>query len=217
MMTLIQSLRDVQDGPWTLLGEAFRAGLAIPNGFVLKPGADEAEIRSRYDDLKTREHTHYMAVRSAVNAMLDVIGSDALIHTLRRMWAEFPQTSILVQCMINASWCGKASWEGKNLRVRASEGLRCLDPDSYLFNTAINKCTRRTLYQHPRKVFRAVDGRTRTMEITGERHPLETKYLEAIAELATRAAGDITWALDDRRAWLLGTGTTPPRFARLPS
>jgi hypothetical protein len=203
MAEQIQWLREIQNGPWARLGEAVRAGLPVPNGFAVQAGGDERAIRTAYDDLKIREYTHYVAVRTPAHAVLDVIGGDALIHTLHRVWPEGPDAPVLVQCMVNGSWCGKASWEGKNLRIRASEGLRALDPDTYLFNTTANKCTRRTLYQQPRKVFRGVDGRTRTMEITGERQPLETKYMEAIAELAKSAGGEITWILDDSRVWLL--------------
>jgi len=199
----IQWLREVRDGYWARLGRALAAGIAVPDGFVVTKRTDEHDIRSAYDELKTREHTHYMAVRSPSHAVLDVIGNDALIHTLERLWTESPEAEALVQCMINARWCGKVTWEGKNLRIRAAEGLMCLDPDSYLFNTVSRKCTRRTLYQRPRKVFRGVDGKTRRMEITGERRPLEVKYLEAVAELASREERDVIWVLDDRRVWLI--------------
>jgi hypothetical protein len=203
MTEQIHWLRETCDGRWARLGEALRAGLPVPEGFVVQPGAGEEAVRSAYEELKVREHTHFVAVRGPDHALLDVIGGDALTHTLHRIWTESPQSPILIQCMVNGSWCGKASWEAKNLRVRASEGLRCLDPDLYLYNTTTNKCTRRTLYQQPRKAFRAVDGRTRTMEITGERRPLDLKYLEAIADLAKHGAGEITWVLDHRRVWLL--------------
>src|SRR5471030_916750 len=125
------------------------------------------------------------------------------MHTLRRLWLELPDAEILIQTMVNSAWCGKAAWEGKNLRIRASEGLQCLDPDMYLYNTTTKKCTRRILHQRPRKVFRGVDGTTRTMEIVAERRPLESKYLDAIVELVQRAEADMTWALDDRRVWLI--------------
>ena len=181
-----------------------RAGLPVPGGFVIAPRADEKAIRGAYDDLKIREHTHYVAVRSSSESLIDVIGNDHLIHTLHRFRAEAPDAEVLIQRMVNAAWSGKAAWEGKNLRIRASEGLRRLDPDMYLFNTSTHKCTRRTLYQRPRKVFRGVDGTTRTMEIIGERRPLETKYVEEVAELAKRSESDVTWVLDDRRVWLIG-------------
>src|SRR5262245_1601027 len=197
-------LRDVQSGHWSALGTALRAGLPVPGGFVASPDTPEKAIRQGYEDLKLHEFTHYVAVRSPSHALLDVIGADQLIHTLRRLRLELPGAEVLVQAMVNSAWCGTAAWEGKNLRIRAAEGLQCLDSDMYLFNTTTRKCTRRTLYQRPRKVFRAVDGTTRTMEIIGERRPLEPKYLEAIAQLAERAESDITWVLDDRRVWLTG-------------
>jgi hypothetical protein len=200
-------LKDVQSGHWLALGAALRAGLPVPSGFLALHDTPEKAIRRAYEDLKLNEYTHYLAVRSPSHALIDVIGTDQIIHTLRRLWMELPGAEVLVQAMVNSTWCGTAAWEGKNLRIRAAEGLQCLDSDMYLFNTTTRKCTRRTLYQRPRKVFRAVDGTTRTMEIIGERRPLEPKYLEAIAVLAERAESDVTWVLDDRRVWLIGKRT----------
>jgi len=201
----ILSLRDIFNGPWAGLGTALREGLPVPRGFVVPPGAKESDIREAYDDLKILEHTHYVAVRAPARVEIEVIGNDQVIYSLRRIRDEFADADVLVQSMVNAGWCGKASWEGKNIRIRASEGLQCLDPDMYLFNPASGKCTRRTLYQRPRKVFRGVDGTTKTMEIVGERRPLELKYVQAVADLAKQTKTEITWALDHRRVWLIST------------
>jgi hypothetical protein len=203
MADQIQWLRDVKVGPWAKLAAALDAGLPVPDGFVTTPHTPESCVRSAYDAMKLRAYTHYVAVRGPAHALLDVIGNDALIHSMRRLRTESPEAEILVQAMVHGIWCGKASWEGKHLRIRAAAGLMCLDPDVYLFNTATGKCTRRTLYQRPRKVFRGVDGTTRTMEVIGERRPMETKFLSAVAELAKRVESDMTWVLDDRGAWLL--------------
>ena len=199
----IQWLREVREGLWTKLGTAMDAGLPVPCGFVATPRSSERNIRDAYEELKVREHTHYVAVRTSAKALIDVIGSDALMHALRAIWTETAGEEVLIQSMVNGLWCGKAVWEAKNLRIRAAAGLLALDPDMYLFNTLNHKCSRRTLYQRPRKVFRGVDGTTRTMEVNGERRALEWKYMELISELATRAGSNITWVLDDRRAWLL--------------
>jgi hypothetical protein len=185
------------------LAAAMAAGLPVPDGFVVGPHTSESSIRSGYDELKLRTYTHYLAVRTPVHALLDVIGNDALVHSIRRLRTDAPEAETLVQAMVNGLWCGKASLEGKNLRIRAAAGLMCLDPDVYLVNTLTGKCIRRTLYQHPRKVFRSVDGTTRTMEVTRERRPLESKFLSAITALAKRVESDMTWVLDDRGAWLL--------------
>src|SRR5690242_7264495 len=122
MAEQIQWLRDVREEPWAGLAEAMRAGLPVPAGFVASPENKEESIRSAYDELKIREHTHYLAVRASSHAQLDVIGNDALIHTLRRFWSESADIPILIQCMVNGSWCGKAAYEGKNVRIRAGEG-----------------------------------------------------------------------------------------------
>lgn len=199
----IEWLRDINQGLWAGLAQAARAHLPVPNGFLVHPGSDEEKARAAYQELKIREFTHFVAMRSPVGAALDVIGPDALIHTVRAMQAELPNSAVLVEVMVNSSWCGHASWEGSNLIVRASEGLRCLDPDTYLFDTVTSECESQTLHPRPRKVFRAMDGRTRTMEINDERQPLDVQSLKAIAEVARNAGTAITWVLDDRGVWLV--------------
>jgi hypothetical protein len=188
----MQWLNSVDSGPWAALAQAMRDGLPVPAGFVVTPESPEKQIRAAYDEMKMREHTHFLAVRGPSHALIDIIGPDALIHALRRFWKEDPGAEILVQCMVNGSWCGKASSD----QVLASEGLTCLDADVYVNGTS-------TLYRHPRKVFRGVDGTTRTMRVFGERQALTSDQLESIRNLADRAGHAITWILDDRRVWLL--------------
>src|SRR5262245_60287881 len=120
-------LPDAAGTVWEPLGRAMHAGLPIPGGFVVFPSSPEEEIRSAYEGLKARERTHFLAVRGASHAMLNVIGADALIHTLRRLWAESAGAAVLVQRMIPAEWCGKAHWHRKNLRIKANEGMMILD------------------------------------------------------------------------------------------
>ena len=198
-------LVEISGGPWSRLAEAQRAGLPVPNGFTATQNTAEGSIRSAYETLKQSEHTHFVAARgcSPSQTELDVLGPDRLILTMRRFWQESPETEILVQRMVHATWCGKAGREGKNLRIRANQGMRILDPDIYLLNTGTGKCTRRTLYQRPRKMFRWIDGTSKTEHIEGKRRPLETKFLQGVADLAGRAQADIAWALDDRGVWLL--------------
>jgi hypothetical protein len=180
-----------------------QAGAPVPDGFVVEPGMAENDVRTAYEELKMRQFTHFVAVRGPENAVLDVVGTDPVIYKLRGMRSEWPKAPILIQTMVNGNWCGQATWEGTNLIVRASEGLRNLDPDIYVFDTVTNECENCTMHSHPRKVFRAVDGRTRTMELTGERQPLDGASLQAIAEIAKNSPTGISWALDHRGAWLI--------------
>lgn len=199
-------LKDVTDGPWSALAEAARDGLPVPLGFVVSPPEAEDNVRRAYEEIVLREHTHFVAVRGPSHALLDVIGPDRLIHSMRRLWAESPNGPLLVQRMVNSNWCGNAKWEGKNLRIKANEGLMVLDPDTFLFNTGIGKCSRKSMLQKQRKMFRWVDGTSRTVDIQGDRLMLGLEHLQAIAELAAKAESDISWALDDRQLWLISTG-----------
>src|ERR1041384_1278832 len=114
---------------WAPLGSAMRDGLSGPGGLVITPSAPEGDVRAAYEELKIRDKTHLLAVRGSSHAVLNVIGPDALIHTIRRLWAESPNTPILVQRMVHSMWCGKAHWHrGKNLRIKANEGMMTLDP-----------------------------------------------------------------------------------------
>src|SRR5678816_4298000 len=97
-------LQDVQNGHWAALGTALRAGLPVPAGFVVLPDSPEKAIRHAYEELKVHEYTHYLAVRSPSHALIDVIGADQLIHTLRRLWLELPGAEVLVQAMVNSTW-----------------------------------------------------------------------------------------------------------------
>lgn len=180
------------------------AGLPVPAGFVVSHHTPENDIRAAYEELKTREKTHFVAVRGPSHAVLNVIGPDQLIHTLRRLWAESAGAPLLVQRMIHSMWCGKAQWHKNNLRIKANEGMLVLDPDTYLFNTTTGKCTRRTFEPKQRKMIRHVDGTTRTVERTGDRTPMTAEQLKGVAHLAEGAQTDIAWALDDQdRIWLI--------------
>ena len=153
--------------------------------------------------MKVRERTHFVAVRGATHPVLNVIGPDTLIHTLRHLWAESPDAPVLVQRMIHAIWCGKAQWRRKNLRISANEGMLILDPDTYLVS-ANGQGVRRTLEPRQRKMIRHVDGRAKVVERDGKRAPMPPELLAKIAELAGRAGGDIGWAIDDlEKAWLI--------------
>ena len=208
-------LRDTSDGDatsWKSLGCALQAGLPVPAGYIVFPSTPVEAIRAGYEELKFREKTHFLAVRGSARTVLNVIGPDPLVHTLRRLWAEAPGAPVLVQRMIHAMWCGTVQWHRKNLRVKANEGMMVLDPDTYLVNSATRKSTRRTLEPKQRKMIRHVDGSTRVVEREGERAPMPAEHLTRIAELAVRVGADIGWAIDDvERVWLMSCGSPLPR------
>ena len=179
-------------------------GPPVPDGFLIFPGTAEPDIRAAYEELKIREKTHFVAVRGSSHAVLNVIGPDQLVHTLRRFWVESPDSPLLVQRMVHAMWCGKAEWQGKNLRINANEGMMILDPDTYLFSTETGTCTQMTLAPRQRRMIRHVDGTARTVERRGERTPMTLEQLQRIARMAESAQADITWAIDDRDVvWLI--------------
>ena len=181
-----------------------RAGLPVPAGYIVFPSTPEVAIRAAYEEMKVREKTHFLAVRSSSHAMLNVIGPDPLIHALRRLWAESPDSPILIQRMVHAMWCGKAEKHRENLRIKANEGMMVLDPDTYLVNSVTGKCSRRTLEPKQRKMIRYVDGTTRVVEREGPRTPIPGEHLAEIAQLAVRTGSDIGWAIDDMdRVWLI--------------
>ena len=181
-----------------------RKGLPVPAGFVVFAITPEEEIRRAYEDLKIHERTHFLAVRGASHPILSVIGPDRLIHTLRRLWNESPDSAQLVQRMVHSVWCGKAEWQKKNLQINANEGMIVLDPDTYLVNSSTGRCIRRTLQPKQRKMIRHVDGSTKIVQRQGERTPMTADQLKVIADLATRAGTNISWAIDDNdRAWLI--------------
>ena len=123
MAERIHWLRDLQDGPWSGIADAMRKGIPVPDGFVVRPETPEREIRDAYEELKTKEHTHYVAVRGGIRAQLDVIGPDRLIHSLRESWNESPGGERPIQAMINAAWSGNARREASILsNNRASVG-----------------------------------------------------------------------------------------------
>ena len=188
---------------WAALGDAMRAGLPVPAGFIVCPATAEEEIRASYEALKIRERTHFLAVRGASHPVLNVIGPDALIHTLRRLWMESPGSAVLVQRMIPAMWCGRVQWHRKNLRIKANEGMMILDPDTYLVNSATGECMRRTLEPKQRKMIRHVDGTAKVVEREGERTPIPDEQLKKISDIAVRLGKDFGWAIDDNgRVWL---------------
>lgn len=189
---------------WEALAAAMRNGLPVPNGFIVTPSVPEPAIRDAYEELKLREKTHFVALRGVSHALLNVIGPDALIHAVRRLWAETPDSPVLIQRMVHAIWCGKAHWHRKNLRIKANEGMMVLDPDTYLVDSESGTVLRRSLEPKQRKMIRRVDGMARVVDREGERTPMPDSHLTAIAELAVRAESDIAWAIDDlEKVWLL--------------
>lgn len=180
------------------------AGMLVPSGYIVLRTTPEVEIRSAYEDLKLREKTHFLAVRGVSHAVLNVIGPDTLIHTLRRFWAESPDTPVLIQRMVHAMWCGKVHWDHGNLRIKANEGMMVLDPDTYLINSVDGKCVSCVLEPKQRKMIRHVDGSTKVVEREGERTPIPAELLAKVAELAVGAKADIGWAIDDLdKVWLV--------------
>jgi hypothetical protein len=193
-------LATATDTPWKCLAEAIGRGLPVPEGFVVSLAVPEDEIRAAYEDLKIRTRVHFVAVRGPSHSILNVIGPDAIIHALRRFWAEAPRAAVLIQLMVPAVWCGKAQKDGTV--IRANEGLAFLDPDTYVLENGV--WVRRSIEPKQRKMLRYVDGTTRTIERNGERSELTDAQLKKIADLAIKAEADISWALDDQdRAWLL--------------
>jgi hypothetical protein len=181
-----------------------RRGLPVPAGYVVLRSTPEEQIRAAYEEIKIREKTHFLAVRGASHAVLNVIGPDALVHTLRRLWAETPDSSLLVQRMVHATWCGKAHCHRKNLRIKANEGMMALDPDTYLVNSETGKCVRHTLEPKQRKMIRHVDGSAKVVEREGGRTEIPAEHLARIVGLAVRAGTDISWAIDDlEKVWLI--------------
>jgi phosphoenolpyruvate synthase/pyruvate phosphate dikinase len=188
------------DTPWRTLAEAIGMGLPVPEGFLVWPRTPEAEIRTTYEELKGRTRVHFVAVRGPSHAVLNVIGPDTLIHTLRRFWAESSQAAILIQRMVPAMWCGKTQQSGRV--IKANEGLMVLDPDTYVL--ADGACVEKSIEPKQRKMLRYVDGTLRTVEHEGERSLMTDAQLKKIAELAKRAQSDISWALDDQdKEWLI--------------
>ena len=180
-----------------------RSGLCVPAGYIVFPSTPEIDIRAAYEELKVQEKTHFLAVRSSSRTVLNVIGPDPLIHTLRRLWTESPDSPVLVQRMVHAMWCGNTERHREDLRIKANEGMMVLDPDTYLVNSSTGKCTRRTLEPTQRKMIRYVDGSSRVVQREGDRTPLPDEHLAAIAKLASQAGTDIGWAMDDLdRLWL---------------
>jgi hypothetical protein len=175
-------------------------GLPVPPGFIVFPSTPEADIRAAYEQLKIREKVHFVAVRGPTHAVLNVIGPDALIHTLRRFWAESPDAQVLIQRMVHSMWCGKAQWHAKELTITANEGMLLLDPDTYVNGNAV-------LVPKQRKMIRHVDGTTKVIELDGHREPMPPALLTKITELATKVGSDIGWAIDDLdQVWLISHG-----------
>jgi len=190
--------------PWEPLARAMSAGLPVACGYIVSRCAPEEELRASYEDLKIREKTHFVAVRGASHAVLNVMSSDSLVHTVHRFSMESPETPVLIQRMIHSMWCGKAHRNRKNLRIQANEGKLLLDPDTYLVNSATGKCIRRSLEPKQRKMIRHVDGTAKVVERQGQRTPMPDEHLARIAELATLADSDVGWAIDDlEKIWLI--------------
>jgi hypothetical protein len=186
------------DEPLKWLPDA--GGLPVPAGFIVFRSTSEPDIRAAYEELKIREKTYFVAVRGPTHAVLNVIGPDALIHTLRRLWSESPDAPVTVQQMIHSMWCGKAEWHGNELTITANEGMLMLDPDTYVNGRAV-------LAPKQRKMIRHVDGTARIVERQGPREPMRGELLAKITDLAARVKSDIGWAIDDvDKVWLLSFG-----------
>jgi len=197
-------LPDAAGTAWEPLAAAMKKGLPVATGYIVAKSTSEDELRAAYERLKVREKTHFVAVRGASHAVLNVIGPDALVYTVRRFWAESPDAPVLIQRMIHAVWCGKAHRHRNNLRIKANEGMLILDPDTYLVNGATGKCIRRSLEPKQRKMIRHVDGAAKVIEREGERVSISNEDLARITELAAQADHDIGWAIDDLdKIWLV--------------
>jgi hypothetical protein len=208
MLQSLKWLPEADGTPWEKLGNALRAGLPVPRGFIAFPTSAEIDIRSAYESLAVQQKTHFLAVRGPSHGVLNVIGPDQLIHTVRRLAAETPGAPLLVQRMVHAMWCGKAQWHRKNIRIKANEGMMVLDPDTYLFSVGSGKCIKKSLEAKQRKMLRYVDGTIRTVEREGERTVMTVAQLKMVADLAQKAATDIGWAIDDAdRVWLISIKT----------
>src|SRR5690349_12208674 len=192
-------LPDAGDTAWQSLGDALRAGLPVPAGFIVCRSTPEYEARAAYEQLKLREKTHFLAVRGSTHAVLNVIGPDALVHALRRLWLETSDAPILVQRMIHSIWCGKTQQSGENLTVKVNEGMLLLDPDTYIVSES-GQCLRQALEPKQRKMVRHVDGSARIVERTSPRTPIPAELLAKVAKLGP----DVGWAIDDlEKVWLL--------------
>src|SRR5690242_3706371 len=98
----IMWLPEASNTAWAPLANAMRNGLPVPAGFIVVANAGEQQIRAAYEDLKIREKTHFVAVRGASHPILNAIGPDQLIHTVRRLWMESPDAPLLIQRMIHS-------------------------------------------------------------------------------------------------------------------
>jgi hypothetical protein len=193
-------LPDADDTAWKGLGDALRAGLPVPAGFVVCRATPEYEVRAAYEELKLREKTHFVAVRGSTHAVLNVIGPDALVHMLRRLWLETSDAPILVQRMIHSMWCGRTQQDGETLTIKVNEGMLLLDPDTYVVSGTSGQCIRQALEPRQRKMIRHVDGSARVVERTSPRTPMPAELLAKVAKLGP----DVGWAIDDlEKIWLL--------------
>jgi hypothetical protein len=196
-------LPDAEGTVWAALGNALRTGLPVPAGFIVSRKTAEDQIRAAYEELKIRERTHFVAVRGATHPLLNIIGPDRLIHTLRRLSMESADASLLVQRMIHSTWCGRAESNEQNNKITANEGMMILDPDTYVVNSDGN-CVGQILQPQQRKMIRHVDGSGKVVERGGERTPMSADQLKTVSHLAVRAATNIGWAIDDNdRVWLI--------------
>lgn len=176
----------------------------MPAGFIALRSAGELDIRAAYEQIKLRERTHFLAVRGATHAILNVIGPDKLVHTLRRLWSESSEAAVLVQRMVHSMWCGKAQADGNNLRITANQGMTLLDPDMFIVERKSGTCIHRSLAPRQRRMIRHVDGSAKVVAGEGERVPMPHEYISKIVALALKADTDVGWAIDDlEKIWLL--------------
>jgi hypothetical protein len=197
-------LPDADGTAWKPLADEARAGLRVPAGYIVFQDTLETEIRSAYERIKIQERTHFVAVRGESHAVLNVIGPDRLMHTIRRLRLESPGFAVLVQRMVHSAWCGKAQWNGKRLQIRANEGMQLLDPDTYVVDSVTGACLQRQIEPRQRRMIQHVDGSPKVIEWASSRTPMPDGLLAKITELAARAGGNIGWAVDDlEKLWLI--------------
>jgi hypothetical protein len=197
-------LPDADGTAWKPLADEAKSGLRVPAGYIVFQDTAETEIRSAYERIKIQEKTHFVAVRGKTHAVLNVIGPDRLMHTIRRLRSESPGFPLLVQRMIHSTWCGKVRWTGKQVQIRANEGMQLLDPDTYVVDSVTGACLQRQIEPKQRRMIQHVDGSAKVIEWAGERSPMTEGHLAKIVELAARAGGDIGWAVDDLdKLWLI--------------
>src|SRR5947208_17066637 len=126
---------------WVALGIAKQAGLPVPAGFIVFASTREQRIRSTYEELKIREKTYFVALRGLSHAVLNVLGPDQVMHALRRLWTEAPESPWWVNAMVTASGAEKHICTRRIRRIKPKEGRKILIPTTTLRNTLTGNAT----------------------------------------------------------------------------